>query len=434
LIPAAALLFFAASPPALDDDDEGDDDGGNGTSVEAKLNPPASQPAPNAFGNVVLTKDSNGEGDDNDEDGDCGCSDNEQMFMVLAHKLPDSFPPNPFEVWLENGVSTNSFFEVGVMSHKCGSNGVWKLKLKAKGGAPKALGVDDIDDLGGRVVEVRATGGGAVYLTGTIPPSKKIDCPGVSPVRRGRMKLTRPNTSSDPNAHGMVRIEHHGKTQTLELIAKSLDAAAAPFVAELETGIGTGTFSNIGMLEPKPASPGRFEIRLEHECGPPPVLHVPGVEQLPGRHVRVRDHSGHTVLHAILPPVHTPQETHNAHGKAQLSIPFNGPSPKATGDIRVKFNDPQGESRFDLRVKHLPKGGTYSLFVETSVASGVFEKVGPIHCKGIGLGGKTNGELGVNTNDGCPLPLEAPTVVDLKDRLIQVRDGMNVIHLVGQVP
>jgi hypothetical protein len=106
----------------------------------------------------------------------------------------------------------------------------------------------------------------------------------------------------------------------------------------------------------------------------------------------------------------------------------------ASGDVHVKFNNPQGVSSFEIRAKNLAKSANYSLFVEQSPGSGMFQDVGPIASNGKGLGGAKNGELLVNTKNGSPLPFGVVTVGDLAGRLVEIRDASGTIHLVGQIP
>jgi hypothetical protein len=382
---------------------------------ESQLVPPASAPAPGAFGKVELSK----VGD-------------EQEFKVSGEKLPTATPPGPFEVWLEDALASNTFFKVDVMTLTSESKGRWELKLEKKGGAPPALGVADVNDIAGRVVQVRDTGGVNVYLTGFVSASNAGNCSPFTPAKKGKMDLTRPDPAPDADAQGEVELDRKGKEQGFEVNAKNLDGGvAAPYSVQLETGLGTGVFTAVAVLQPKPGKPGRYEVKLEQECGPPPILGVTDVDQIPGRKVEVRDAADQVVLRGVCPQLVSGVGKLNFNHKAKLSLPMNPPSPKATGDVRVKFNAPQGQSEFEVHAKNLSNGNSYSVWLEDAVASGVFVKVGDLH----GKGNQTKSvEFEANTKDGTGLPFGVATVADLKDRLLQIRDGGDVIHLVGQVP
>ena len=77
----------------------------------------------------------------------------------------------PLGVFLENGVALNSFTSVASIAAL--TNGAGKVVLSSVSGPPPALGVSDVADLVGRIVEIR-DGGGTALLSAKIPALSKF--------------------------------------------------------------------------------------------------------------------------------------------------------------------------------------------------------------------------------------------------------------------
>jgi hypothetical protein len=77
----------------------------------------------------------------------------------------------PLGVFLENGVALNSFTSVASIAAL--QNGAGKVVLSSVSSPPPALGVSDVADLVGRIVEIR-DGGGTALLSAKIPALSKF--------------------------------------------------------------------------------------------------------------------------------------------------------------------------------------------------------------------------------------------------------------------
>ena len=89
--------------------------------------------------------------------------DNDQKFKVEAENIN---PSVGFVVFLETGVGTGAMQNIGAMKQE--ESDEVELEIETEDGDPLPLGVSDVSELAGRVVEVR-DGSGAIYLTGIVP-------------------------------------------------------------------------------------------------------------------------------------------------------------------------------------------------------------------------------------------------------------------------
>src|SRR5262245_35361687 len=383
--------------------------------AEAPLVLPFPAPDPDAFGQIRLEKDGA-----------------EQKFRVRGEKLATQGPLTPFGVWLENVAGSGAFFSLGSMNFESSGNGRWELELVAEGSAPPALGVPDLADLAGRVVQVRSATG-EVHLTGIVPALSPGGGSGGGSTSKVQVSLQRPTPAPDADAFGKVELEKQGSEQEFKVDGRNLPAGPADgFGVFVEEGVGSGTFLTVGAMALKSPSQGRWELNLEHPGAAPPQLGVADLTDLAGRRVEVRGTSGALYLWAILPSIGSSPCAGSVNQKAGLSPPaVSPPSPAAKGTVAVKLKASQGISFFELKVqKGLVPTPDYVVWIEDAPGSGTFTAAGALQMKASG----TKGRLRRDTKKGDSLPLEVGSVLDLSGRAVQVRDGASAVHLVGTIP
>jgi hypothetical protein len=384
--------------------------------VESPLVLPFPAPDPDAFGQIRLEKHGV-----------------EQKFRVRGENLATQGPLAPFGVWLENGVGSGAFFSLGSMLLESPGNGRWELELEAEGSAPPALGVPDLADVAGRVVQVRAAGG-EVHLTGIVPNIGTGGGGGPGgPVSEAQVSLQRPVPAPDPDAFGKVELEKRGTEQEFNVDGRNLPTGPADgFGVLVEDGVGSGVFLTVGAMALKSPSQGRWELNLEHHGAAPPQLGVADLADLAGRRVEVRGASGDVHLWAILPSIGASPGPGSVNHKAALALPaVSPPSPSAKGTVAVKLKASQGNSSFDLKVqKGLAPSPDYVVWIEDAPGSGTFTAAGALEMSASG----TKGRLRRDTKKGEALPLGVGSVLDLSGRAVEVRNGASAVHLAGTIP
>ncbi|MGH7150383.1 MAG: hypothetical protein ACREIU_06790, partial [Planctomycetota bacterium] len=230
--------------------------------------------------------------------------DSEQRFWVRTEKLDATGPATPYEVWLENGVGSGSFYPLGTMELTSGGAGRWDLNLRVDS---TTFSVVDISYLGGRLVQVRGVGGVGVCLEGTVPGPIYIG-PGTGgggtgggstsagPSEHGQVSLQRPDPVPDADAFGSVGLDKRGGSQEFSVDARNLPTDAGIFSVALESGAGTGVFFAVGDLAAGNGSKGRFRLSLEAEGAAPAELGVADLDDLAARRVQVVDSIGAVFL------------------------------------------------------------------------------------------------------------------------------------------
>lgn len=383
---------------------------------QSNLVPPMGAPDANAIGKVEVSKKGT-----------------EQQFKVRGENLDTTSPPGPFEAWLEDGVASGNFQSIGSMSLVSAPKGRWELSLKAKGSAPAILGVADVADTAGRIVQVRNAGGSTVYLHGIVGAIGTGGCAPTTPAVQRQFALQRPNPAPDPDAKGKVEVEKKGTEQEFEIEAERLDSAPnANFGAFLETAVDSGTYVLLGGLALVDSAKGKWKLELEAKCAAPPILGVADVSQLSGRRIEVRDANDTLLLFGVVPDLGAFQGSPNVNQQAKLTPPdATPPSPKAAGTARVRYLGKKGESTLDVKVRKLTGANSFSVWIETSPGSQVLEAVGSLDLKGKA---ETSGRFVVSTKKGDGLPFGVLTVKDLSGRRIEIRDSSDAVHLKGILP
>src|SRR5262245_16137318 len=172
---------------------------------------------------------------------------------------------------------------------------------------------------------------------------------------------------------------------------------------------------------------GRWFVELKKEGGgAPPELGVSDVADLAGRKLEVRDAGGVTPF--LVGTIPTMAATGGGgglkgptqFGKVDLQRPaVNPPDPDAKGEVEMKKSNKGQE--FEVEGEKLPVGPaiTFSVFVETAVGAGTFNKVGDMS-----LVSATKGsyKLELESKSGAPAALGVANLSDLTGRLVEVRD------------
>ena len=141
----------------------------------------------------------------------------------------------PFAVVLEDGLAAGTFTPVGSL------DAAGKFSVSGTGTVPPGLGVASLADLIGRRVQLR-DGADATLLETVVPPlsfTKKVATKG---------KLLPPPGSPFPAASLATTASFNPKTGALAVSGKIKKAGKGPFVVELETAAGSGTFAEIAQL------------------------------------------------------------------------------------------------------------------------------------------------------------------------------------------
>jgi hypothetical protein len=134
-----------------------------------------------------------------------------QEFLVELRGLPsESSIAGGLAVFLGSAAfDTNNFYFVNVLNGP-GSNGTWRINLKATGTAPTQLGVADVADLVGRYIQICDVATN-VFLQGLFPPL----VPKLSDLSyRQRVQLQRPDPAPSPLATGVLTVKYDGKRGT----------------------------------------------------------------------------------------------------------------------------------------------------------------------------------------------------------------------------
>ncbi|HET6202051.1 MAG TPA: hypothetical protein VFI25_04515 [Planctomycetota bacterium] len=356
-----------------------------------------------------------------------GVYDAEQRFWVRAEGLDASGPATPFEVWLEDGVGSGGYFPLGTMTLLSAGAGRWDLRVETD---TSLASVADVAVLGGRFLQVRRAGGGAVVLEGAVPGigagTGTGGGGGNGPSERGQVSLQRPDPAPDADATGRAELEKRGGRQGFVVAARDLPTGAGTLSAELESGVGTGAFFSVGGLALDNAAQGRFTLGLEAEGAAPAILGVADLAGLAGRRVRVVDSLGTVFLWGALPGVAQSPGLGSFDRRSLLSPPVGSTvAPKAGGFVRSRLVAPQGASTFEVRANHLPSGPTFSVWIDDG--TGAFVQVGNL----------AKGSLKRDTRKGQSLPLGVGTLDALAGRSIEIRDDASPVPntiLQGDVP
>ena len=163
-------------------------------------------------------------------------------------------------LWMENGDVVPVLEQVGTLT-KSGKTLKYSLDTSKGDELPFAAaeGVDELSDLAGRAVEVRA--GGDVVLHGTMPAFQAKQKP-----KQGKDKLDPSAGSPDGDAKGDLRVDSKNWKceEAIEVKVQKLDFADGPFRVRIEDAAGSGTFLDAGGLDQLGKSAnGRYRRRTK---------------------------------------------------------------------------------------------------------------------------------------------------------------------------
>jgi hypothetical protein len=258
--------------------------------------------------------------------------------------------------------------------------------------------------------------------------------------QKAETPMTRPAGAPDTNAAGKIRVEHDtgDNRDKLKVEAQYIDTSLT-FEAWVADGGGTLTF----IANMPYNGPGEVEVEFDTDEGLPLPFSAGTVESLAGRTLEVRS-GGQTYLTGVIPSVSggsggggggsgsggSNSSSKWEIGKAPLMRPSPAPDSDASGYVETRKRAKDNHQKFKVEAEHLDPAGSFAVFVEDAVGSGVFANVGAM-----GPESKIGEfELELETEDGDALPFGVTDVADLAGRGVQVRDASDVVLLEGVVP
>ena len=372
---------------------------------------------------------------------DCGCLGDvkltyhkvEQEFVLRAQFMPIANPATPYSVWLQEVIGGEAFFFVGDMTlaHTRGGRNDWRLELRTDGQAPPALGVSELSELSGRLIQVRELGSTNVVLWGALPLAVPPTKP-TGEVWLGRLDLQRPIGME--KATGFVELNKTGTQQTFTVHAMKLDWGPGwpnwnrVFAIQIETGIASGEFKAVGNLKRQLKMNRLFEYKLTWELklwsstNAPSGLGVEDLSELDGRRVQVFDDLDRVWLETVLPSLAQKGTLRTTKWRVAM-VPAN--DLPLRGQVKINFDPKHGRSRLDVKASGLTAASTCKVFIEDGIAAGMFTEYAPLNDKG---------QLSKDTKNGDLLPFGVPRIIDLTGRIVEVRDHDGVTVLRGQLP
>jgi hypothetical protein len=194
-------------------------------------------------------------------------------------------------LWIEDPLDSDLFTDLGDLP---GGGGSQKLALNTKHGDDLPLGVQTVEELIGRKVQIRK--GADIELVGEVPPfglSKK-------PVKV-KQSIDAEDTAPQPKIEATLELRSKADKgqERIILTLKHVDFSDGPFHVVVEDGVGSGIFVDAGHLEQLTDSKGRYR----RDCKQGQML--PGgvmfVTDLAGRRLEVRDDADVVYLSTTIP-------------------------------------------------------------------------------------------------------------------------------------
>jgi hypothetical protein len=178
----------------------------------------------------------------------------------------------PFGVFLEDAVGAGTFTRLGELDASGG------YTVVGQGTVPPQLGVQTLADVVGRVVQLR-DGGDNPLLETVVPDLVKAK------KAKASSKLA-PVSDQFPKAKLKLKASFNPSSGALDLKAKVKNAGDGPFVFELETSAGSGTYEEVARIE-------GAKLKLSTGTGAP-LAGAFSIDDLLGRKIRV--YSGETLV------------------------------------------------------------------------------------------------------------------------------------------
>jgi hypothetical protein len=254
--------------------------------------------------------------------------------------------------------------------------------------------------------------------------------------------------ATSPGPCGTAVLEEKGSNQIFSVTINNLSGVQNGTAGSFGVFVGSAntTSSPIFLIGPLSLQGTNYTWTLKFEAmgAAPAQLGVSNMTDLVGQFLFIAN-PGYTnvvngvtneivysVLFTRIPAFTTKADAPRYHRKSLLTVPFVAPpNPAEEGWVKTIFNGVQGRSVFELSAFHLSGGGTYSIFIEDPPSSSIMTNIGLLV---ISTNNVHTGSYNIDTRHGETLPLEAPTVRDLSDRAIQIRDAFDEIHLEGTIP
>lgn len=246
--------------------------------------------------------------------------------------------------------------------------------------------------------------------------------------------LLRPPGAPDADAGGHVRSEYDPdkNRHRLKIEAEHIDTS---LVWECYLADAGGVLTFVGTIPYDDV--GEVEIEFDTKEGGLP-FGATTVSSLAGRAVEVRS-SGATYLVGTVPSLNGGGGGSGGGGsgggggsdvkvKSFLTRATTSPDSNATGYVELRKKG-DGDQKFKVEADHIDPSIAFSVWVETSIGSGVMSSSGAM-----GPEDFDEVELELETEHGAVLPNGVTDVATLAGLRVEVRDASNAIYLEGVVP
>ncbi len=236
--------------------------------------------------------------------------------------------------------------------------------------------------------------------------------------------LVRPDADApDGNAKGTLRIRSKGNSERFDVHIMKVEAGAAHHLW-IEDPLDSDTFTDLGDL---PGSGGSQKLALDTKKGDELPLGVATTDELIGRRVEIRK-GGDVELVGQVPPYGLSKKP--AKEEVTLEAEADDPQPDITATLELRSKANKGQERIILTLQHVDfDDGPFDVFVEDGIASGDFVNAGDLEKKA-----EHKGHYRRDCKKGQMLPAGVMFVSELGGRLLQVRDGADVVYLETTIP
>jgi hypothetical protein len=214
-----------------------------------------------------------------------------ERFDVHVQKVD---PDLAHDVYIEDPDGSGLFTFVAALD---AGGSKLKLALDTKKGDELPLDAVSTEALIGRRVEVRV--GADVILKGTVPAYGLSKKPASA-----KSEIVAPDGAPAPDMKAKLKLRSKANKgqERIDLKAKKVPFADdGPFHVFIEDAAGSDVFVNVGELEQKDGSHGRY--RRDTKQGDALPLDVAGVSELAGRELQVRDDGNVVYLAGVIPAV-----------------------------------------------------------------------------------------------------------------------------------
>lgn len=320
------------------------------------------------------------------------------------------------------GDGHENFVEVGTLASGF-SNRVFLRTTQEGGHLP--LDAAHVADLVGRGVRV-VDGENHPILLGEVPHFPDVveppPPPPAAPVVT-RANLLRPDGTEFGDSRGVVVATHgeHGDSLRVEVGHLAPETAYLVYIGEGDAAV---LFADMRTNGEGGAAVGR-----EAAAGQALTDHLPSLADLAGRHVEIRDHEGHAVLHGHVPGADTPHDAEPEHHEAEHHDEASGADVHVVVDLRPD----RGVEQFRMDMRDLPRdvarvlkagGRRPRADVLMDDVNGDLQPVASVR-----IDRRGRAHLRYSTRRGDGLPLGASTLRELSGRLFEVR--VNGVRAVG---